>query len=70
MTFSYPITYKTTQLITIDVLDTTADGWLDITVTPVDACMPYKYTYISQAGVSYTPQKFEDPNTTQAQYAS
>jgi hypothetical protein len=70
ITFSYPVTYKATQLITIDVLDTTADGWLDITVTPIDACMPYKYTYVSQAGVSYTPQKFEDPNTTQAQYAS
>jgi len=81
MTFSYPISYKAAQLVTIDVLDVapstntgvatgSPDGWLDIATTPVDACMPSRMVYMSQNGVAYPATKIDIQDTVQSQYAS
>ena len=63
VSFSYPVRYRPVQNTTIGVRDTNDDGWLDITTTPVDSCMPTSITYVSNQWVTFSSVS-ETINTT------
>jgi hypothetical protein len=54
--FSYPVRYRPTQTVHIQVRDTNNDSRQDITTSPIDACQATSYNYISNGWRTYTRQ--------------